>query len=102
MCMSGKAKVKKSPSSPTYNATDTTSIRNVFCAVRSKRKYKKKPQEDSEFGMISFFVEVEEQQYFNHLQLHKALLKLLPFQTCLLLFKTKQKRNSKSLYNFSC
>ena len=69
MSASGKAKLKKkSLSSPTYNATDTTSIRNVFCAVKAKRKYKKKPQTDSELRMISFFVKVEKQQYFNHLQ----------------------------------
>ena len=58
MSVSGKAKVKKSLSSPTYNATDTTSIRNVLYAVKAKQKYKKKPQADSELGMISFFVEV--------------------------------------------
>ena len=79
MSGSGKAKLKKSVSSPTYNAADTTSIRNVFCAVKTKRKYKKKPQAASELRMISFFVEVEEQQYFNHLQLREVLLKLLPF-----------------------
>ena len=95
MSASGKAKLKKkSLSSPTYNATDTTSIRNVFCVVKAKRKYKKKPQEDSELGMISFFVEVEKQQYFDHLQLREVLLKLLPFQTCLLLF---EKQNSKEI-----
>ena len=44
--------------------------------------------------MISFFVEVEEQQYFDHLQLCEALLKLLPFQICLLLF---EKQNSKAI-----
>ena len=44
--------------------------------------------------MVSFFVEVEKQQYFDHLQLSKALLKLLPFQTCLLLF---EKQNSKGI-----
>ena len=85
MSASVKAKLKKkSLSSSTYNATDTTSIRNVFCAVKAKQKYEKKPQADSELGMISFFVEVEEQQYFDHLQLRQTLLKLLPFQTCLL------------------
>ena len=95
MSVSGKAKLKKkSLSSPTYNTTDTTLIRNVFCAVKTKRKYKKKPQEDSELGMISFFVEVEKQQYFDHLQLREVLLKLLPFQTCLLLF---EKQNSKGI-----
>ena len=81
MSVSGKAKLKKkSLASPTYNTRDTTSIRNVFCAVKTKRKYKKKPQEDSELGMISFFVEVEKQQYFDHLQLREVLLKLLPFK----------------------
>ena len=44
--------------------------------------------------MISFFVEVEKQQYFDHLQLREVLLKLLPFQTCLLLF---EKQNSKGI-----
>ena len=63
------------------------SIRNVFCAIKAKRKYKKKPQADSKLKMISFFVEVEEQQYFDHLQLREALLKLLSCQTCLLLFE---------------
>ena len=62
--------------------------------MKAKRKYKKKPQADSELGMISFFVEVEEQQYFDHLQLREALLKLLPFQICLLLF---EKQNSKGI-----
>ena len=79
MSASGKAKLKKSLSSPTYNATNTTSIRNVFCAVKAKRKYKNTPQPDSELGMISFFVEAEERQYFDHLQLSEALLKLLLF-----------------------
>ena len=46
-------------------------------------------------GKIFFFVEVENtQQYFDHLQLRKVLLKLLPFQTCLLLF---EKQNSKGI-----
>ena len=104
MSVSGKAKLKKkSLSSPTYNTTDTTSIQNVFSAVKTKRKYKKKPLTDSELGMISFFVEVEKQQYFYYLQLREVLLKLLPFQTCpATLRKTKQQRNSKSLHNFSC
>ena len=67
MSASDKAKLKKkSFSFLTNNTTDTTSIRNVFCAVKAKRKYEKKPQADSELGMISFFVEVEEQQYFDH------------------------------------
>ena len=63
-------RVKLSLSSPT---NDETSVRNVFCAVKSKRKYKKKPQADSEVGKISFFVEVENpQQYFDHLQLREV------------------------------
>ena len=62
--------------------------------MKAKQKYKKKPQADSELGMISFFVEVEEQQYFDHLQLREALLKLLSFETCLLLF---EKQNSKGI-----
>ena len=98
MSVSGKAKLKKLLSSPTYNATDTTSIRNVFCAVKAKRKYKKKPQEDSELGMISFFVEVEKQQYFDHLQLREALLKLLPFQTYLLLFEKQNNKGIRKIY----
>ena len=99
MSVSGKAKLKKkSLSSPTYNATDTTSIRNVFCAVKAKRKYKKKPQEDSELGMISFFVKMEKQQYFDHLQLREALLKLLPFQTCLLLFENQNSKGIRKVY----
>ena len=98
MSVSGKAKVKKSLSSPTYNATDTTSIRNVFCAVKAKQKYKKKPQEDRGLGMISFLVEVEEQQYFDHLQLREALLKLLPFQTCLLLFEKQNTKGIQKVY----
>ena len=98
MSVSGKAKLKKkSLSSPTYNTTDTTLIRNVFCAVKTKRKYKKKPQ-DSELGMISFFVEVEKQQYFDHLQLREVLLKLLPFQTCLLLFETQNSKGIRKAY----
>ena len=99
MSASGKAKSKKkSLSYPTYNATDTTSIRNVFCAVKAKQKYKKKPQTDNELGMIFLFVEVEEQQYFDHLQLREALLNLLPFQTCLLLF---EKQNTKEFEKFT-
>ena len=99
MSASGKAKLKKkSLSSPTYNATDTTSIRNVFCAVKAKRKYKEKPQTDSELGMISFFVEVEKQQYFDHLQLREALLKLLPFPTCLLLFEKQNSKRIRKVY----
>ena len=86
-------RVKLSLSSPT---NEETSVRNVFCAVKSKRKYKKKPQADSELGTISFFVEVENpQQYFDHLQSHEVLLKLLSFQTCLLLLFEKQ--NSKGI-----
>ena len=37
---------------------------------------------------------MEEQQYFDYLQLREALLKLLPYQTCLLLF---EKQNSKGI-----
>ena len=44
--------------------------------------------------MISLFVEVQGQQYFDRLQIREALLKLLPFQTCLLLF---EKQNSKGI-----
>ena len=85
-------RVKLSLSSPTNNKT---LIRNGFCAVTFKRKYKKKPETDSELGKNFFFVEVEsQQQYFDHLQLGKALLKLVPFQTCLLLF---EKQNSKRI-----
>ena len=85
-------RVRLSLSTPTNNKT---SVRNVFCAVKSKRKYKKKPQTDNELGKISFFVEVENpQQYFDHLQLREVLLKLLPFQMCLLLF---EKQNSKGI-----
>ena len=81
MSACGKAKLKKkSLSFPTYNATDTTSIRNVFYAEKDKRKYKRKPQADSELGMISIFVEVEEQQYFDHLQLRQALFAVLFFE----------------------
>ena len=88
-------RVKLSLSSPTNNET---SVRNVFCAIKSNRLYctkSQKPQADSELGKISFFVEVENpQQYFDHLQLREVLLKLLPFQTCLLLF---EKKNSKRI-----
>ena len=87
-------RVKLSLSSPTNNKT---LIRNVFCAVTFKRKYKKKPQKGSEMGKKNIFVEVEiQQQYFHHLQLRKVLLILLPFQTCLLLFG---KQNSKRIRN---
>ena len=56
-------RVKLSFTSPT---NDETSLRNVFCAVKFKRKYKKKPQADSELGKISFFVELENpQQYLD-------------------------------------
>ena len=48
--------------------------------------------------MISFFVEVEEQQYFDHLQLREALLKLLPFQTCLLLFEKQNRKGIRKVY----
>ena len=98
MSVSGKAKLnKKAFFSSMYDTTETTSIRNVFCEVKAKRKYKKKTQEDSEMEMTSFFVKVEEQQYFDHLRLREALLKLLPFQTCLLLF---EKQNSTGIQKF--
>ena len=95
MSANGEPKLKRVKLSLSSLTNDETSIRNVFCAVKSKRKYKKKPQADSELGKISFFVEVENpQQYFDHLQLREVLLKLLPFQTCLLLF---EKQNSKGI-----
>ena len=62
-----KKKIPYNYSFPTNNATDTTSIQNVFCAVKAKRKYKKKPQADSELGMVYFFVKMEKQEYFDHL-----------------------------------
>ena len=70
----------------------------MFCAVKAKRKYKTNPQADSELRMISCFVEVEEQQYFDHLQLREALLKLLPFQTCLLLFEKQYSKGIRKVY----
>ena len=95
MSANGRTKLKRVKLSLSFPTNDETSIRNVFCAVKSKLKYKKKPQADSELGKISFFVEVENpQQYFDHLQLRELLLKLLPFQTCLLLF---EKQNSKGI-----
>ena len=86
-------RVKLSLSSPT---NDETSVRNVFCAVKSKRKCKKKPQADSVLGKFLSFSSFRKnpQQYFDHLQLREVLLKLLPFQTCLLLF---EKQNSKGI-----
>ena len=48
--------------------------------------------------MISFFVEVKEQQYFDHFQLRKALLKLIPCQTCLLLFKNQNSKGIRKVY----
>ena len=44
--------------------------------------------------MVSFFVEVDDQQYFDHLQLREVLLKLIPCRTYLLLF---EKRNIKGI-----
>ena len=44
--------------------------------------------------MIFFFVELEDQQYFDHLQLCEVLLKLIPYRTCLLLFEN---RNTKGI-----
>ena len=85
-------RVKLLLSSPT---NDETLVRNVFCAVNSKRKYKKKLQADSKLEKNFFFVEVENPTTnFDHLQLREVLLKLLPFQTCLLLF---EKQNSKEI-----
>ena len=50
-------------------------------------------------GKISFFVEVENpQQYFDHLQLREVLLKLLPFQTCLLLFEKQNSKGSRKIH----
>ena len=96
MSANGKPKLKRVKLLLSFPTNDETSVQNVFCAVKSKRKYKKKPQADSALGKISFFVEVENpQQYFDHLQLHEVLLKLLPFQTCLLLF---EKQNSKGIH----
>ena len=95
MSANGESKLKRVKLSLSFPTNNETSIQNVFCAVKSKRKYKKKPQADSELRKISFFVEVKnQQQYFDHLQLRKVLLKLLPFQTSLLLF---QKQNSKGI-----
>ena len=75
--------------------TQQTPLRFEMCFVQSRpSENTKKPQADSELRMISFLVEVEEQQYFDHLQLRKALLKLIPCQTCLLLFKNQ---NSKGI-----
>ena len=48
--------------------------------------------------MISFFVEVEEQQYFDHLQLREALLEMLPCQTCLLLFENQNSKGIRKVY----
>ena len=75
MSASGKAKLKK-------NAffSDVQRYRHHFdskCVLCSEGHAIS--QADSELEMISFFVEVEEQQYFNHLQLRQVLLKLLPF-----------------------
>ena len=70
----------------------------MFRAVKAQRKYKKKPQADSELAMISFFVEVERQQYFDHFQLRKALLKLLPFETCLLLFEKQSSKGFRKVH----
>ena len=80
-------RVKLSLSSPT---NDETSVRNVFCAVKSKQKYKKKPQADSELGKISFFVDVENpQQYFDHLQLREVLLNYYLFKRAYYYSKSK-------------
>ena len=54
------------------------SVRNVF----------------STSNRVSFFVEVKDQQYFDHLQLHEILSKLIPCRTCLLLF---EKQNAKGI-----
>ena len=95
MSENGEPKLKRVKLSLSSPANDETSVRNVFCAVKSKRKYKKKPQADSDLGRIAFFVEVENpQQYFDHLELREVLFKLLPFQTCLLQF---EKQNSKEI-----
>ena len=95
MSVNGEPKLKRVKLSLSAPTNDETSVRNVLCEVKSKRKYKKKPQADSKLGKSSFFVEVKNpQQYFDHLQLREVLLKLLPFQTCLLLF---EKENSKGI-----
>ena len=69
-----------------------------FVQSRPSENTKKKPQADSELRMISFFVQVEEQQYFDHLQLREALLKLLPCQTCLLLFENQNSKGIRKVY----
>ena len=86
-------RVKLSLSSPT---NDETSIRNVFCAVKSKRKYKKKPQADSELGKISFFVEVENpQQYvFRSSAVTRSVIEITTFSNVpTTIRKEKQQRN---------
>ena len=95
MSANGEPKLKRVKLSLFSPTNDETLVRNVFCAVKFKRKYKKKPQADSKLGKISFLVEGENpEQYFDHLQLREVLLKLLPFQTFLLLF---EKRNSEGI-----
>ena len=76
------------------NVFSTVNARNLFCAVKAKRKYDKKPRANCDLGMVSFFVEVDDQQYFDHLQLREVLLKLIPCRTYLLLF---EKRNIKEI-----
>ena len=99
MSANGKPKLKRVKLSLSSPTNDETSVRNVFCAVKSKRKYKEKPQADSGLGKISFFVEVKNpQQYFDHLQLRKLLLKLLPFQTCLLLYEKQSSEGIRKIH----
>ena len=76
------------------NVFSTVNARNLFCAVKAKRKYEEKPRANCDLGMVSFFVEVDDQQYFDHLQLREVLLKLIPCRTYLLLF---EKRNIKGI-----
>ena len=57
MSANGEPKLKRVKLSLSFPTNNETSVQNVFCVVKSKRKYKKKPQADSELRKISFFVE---------------------------------------------
>ncbi len=67
----------------------TVDYRTVFSGVKAKRKFDASPQATNSFTMISFFVQLNGKQYFDHLQLREIVLKILPFKNCILLFQKR-------------
>ena len=65
----------------------------MFLSVKAKRKPESTPQKlnGSCIFMITFFVELEGKRYFDHLQLHEILTKILPSNNCILLCPKKSR-----------